>query len=69
MAKNLFLSIVQAVTEVLKKSHFSLQIGNCTIPVAEESGHDHVTTSFPDVMGNRVKKRQDFGRLVLERRH
>ena len=25
--------------EVLKKSHFSLQMGNCPIPVAEDSGH------------------------------
>ena len=32
------LSIVQAVTEVLNKSHFSLQMGNCPIPVAEHSG-------------------------------
>ena len=38
-AENVFLSIVQAVTEVLNKSHFSLQMGNCPIPVAEHSGH------------------------------
>ena len=25
--------------EVLKRSHFSLQMGNCPIPVAEDSGH------------------------------
>ena len=37
-AENVFLSIVQAVTEVLNKSHFSLQMGNCPIPVAEHSG-------------------------------
>ena len=37
-AENVFLSIVQAVTEVLNKSHFSLQMGNCPIPVAEDSG-------------------------------
>ena len=30
--------IVQAVTEVLNKSHFSLQMGNCPIPIAEHSG-------------------------------
>ena len=34
-----FSSIVQAVTEVLNKSHFSLQMGNCPIPVAEHFGH------------------------------
>ena len=37
-AENVFLLIVQAVTEVLNKSHFSLQMGNCPIPVAEHSG-------------------------------
>ena len=31
------LSIVQAVTEVLYKSRFSLQMGNCPIQVAEHS--------------------------------
>ena len=36
--ENVFLSIAQAVTEVLKKSHFSLQMGKCPIPVAEDSG-------------------------------
>ena len=25
--------------EVLKECHFSLQMGNCPIPVAEDSGH------------------------------
>ena len=35
---NVFLLIVQAVTEVLNKSHFSLQMGNCPIPVAEHFG-------------------------------
>jgi len=39
--KKLFLSIVQAVMEVLNKSHFSLQTGNCPIPVAEHSEHNH----------------------------
>ena len=34
----MFLSIVQAVMEVLNKSHFSLQMGNCLIPVAKHSG-------------------------------
>ena len=34
-AENVFLSIVQAVTEVLNKSHFSLQMENCPIPIAE----------------------------------
>ena len=34
----MFLSIVQAVTEVLNKSRFSLQMENCPIPVAEHSG-------------------------------
>ena len=37
-AENVFLSIVQAAMEVLKKSHFSLEMGNCPIPVAEDSG-------------------------------
>ena len=37
-AENVFLSIVQAVTEVLNKSHFSLQMENCPIPIAEHSG-------------------------------
>ena len=37
-AENVFLSIVQAVAEVLNKSHFSLQMGDCPIPVAEDSG-------------------------------
>ena len=37
-AENVFSSIVQAVTEVLNKSHFSLQMGNCPVPVAEHSG-------------------------------
>ena len=37
-AEIVFLSIVQAVTEVLNKSHFSLQMGNCPIPDAEHSG-------------------------------
>ena len=41
--ENVFLSIVQAVTEVLNKSHFSLQMGNCPIPVAEHSGHSQKT--------------------------
>ena len=36
--ENVFLSIVQAAMEVLKESHFSLQMGNCPIPVAEDSG-------------------------------
>ena len=36
-AENVFLSIVQAVTEVLNKSNFSLQMGNCPIPLAEHS--------------------------------
>ena len=36
-AENVFLSIVQAVMEVLNKSHFSLQMGNFPIPVAEHS--------------------------------
>ena len=30
--------MIHAVTDVLKKSHFSLQMGNCPIPVAEDSG-------------------------------
>ena len=34
----MFLSIVQAVKEVLNKSQFSLQMGNCPIPVAKHSG-------------------------------
>ena len=38
-AENAFLSILQAVMEFLKKSHYSLQMGNCPIPVAEDSGH------------------------------
>ena len=29
---------MQAVTEVLSKSHFSLQMGNRPIPIAENSG-------------------------------
>ena len=37
-AENVFLLIEQAVTEVFNKSHFSLQMGNCPIPVAEDSG-------------------------------
>ena len=37
--QNVFLSNVQAIMEVLKKSHFSLKIGNCPIPLAEHSGH------------------------------
>ena len=37
-AENVFLSIVQTKTEVLNKSHFSLQMGNCPIPVVEHSG-------------------------------
>ena len=41
-AENVFLSIVQAVTEVLNKSHFSLQMGNYPIPVAEDSGLYHL---------------------------
>ena len=36
--ENVFLLIVQAVTEVLNKSHLSLQMGNCPISVAEHSG-------------------------------
>ena len=37
-AENISLLIVQAVTEVLNKSHFSLQMRNCPIPIAEDSG-------------------------------
>ena len=37
-AENVFLLIEKAATEVLNKSHFSLQMGNCPIPVAEHSG-------------------------------
>ena len=29
---------METVTEVLNKSHFSLQMGNCPIPIAEHSG-------------------------------
>ena len=36
--ENVFLPIAQAATEVLNNSHFSLQMGNCPIPVAEHSG-------------------------------
>ena len=42
-AENEFLSIVQAVTEVFNKAHFSLQMGNCPIPVAEDSGQRLIT--------------------------
>ena len=34
----MFLSIVKAVTEVLNKSHFSFQMVNFPIPVAQHSG-------------------------------
>ena len=34
--------MVQAVTSVLNKSHFSLQMGNCPISVAEHSGHSPI---------------------------
>ena len=30
---------MQVVTEVLNKSHHSLQMGNCPIPIAEHPGH------------------------------
>ena len=36
--ENVFLWIMQAVMEVLNKSHFSLQMENCPIPIAEHSG-------------------------------
>ena len=36
---------MQAVTEVLNKSHFSLQMGNCPIPIAEHSGHLQLATT------------------------
>ena len=38
VAKDVSLSILQAVSEVFNKSHFSLQMGNYPIPVAEHSG-------------------------------
>ena len=35
-----FYEVAEAeVTEILKKSHFSFQMGNYPIPVAEHSGH------------------------------
>ena len=37
-AENVFSSIVEAVTEAVNKSDFSLQMGNCPIPVAKHSG-------------------------------
>ena len=42
--KMYFLSIVQAVMEVLNKSHFNLQMGNFPIPVAEHSRPNSVVT-------------------------
>ena len=46
-AENIFLSFVQAVIEVLKKSHFNLQMGNCPIPIAEDSGQ-HLESLDPN---------------------
>ena len=46
MGQKTFLSIVQAVTEILKKSHFSFQMGNCPIPVAKYSGHCLLYTMY-----------------------
>ena len=40
MGQNVFLSIVQAVMEVLNKSHFILQMENCLITVAEHPGQN-----------------------------
>ena len=51
-AENVFLSIVQAVTEVLNKSHFSLQMGNCPIPIAEHSG-PYLLPAFFDLLRSR----------------
>ena len=49
-----FSSILQALTEVLNKFHFSLQMGNYPIPIADHSGHCLVThkLTFPFVSKN-----------------
>ena len=41
-AENVFLLIVQAVMEVLNKSHFCLQMENCPIPVQSILGTELV---------------------------
>ena len=50
----MFLSIVQAVTEVLNKSHFSLRMGNYPIPVAEHSGQYVLYTLGRIPIGHRL---------------
>ena len=63
-AENVFLSIVQVVTEVLYKSHFSLQMENFPIPVAEHSGHwyaiDQCNTRIYILMSRWRDTREDW---------
>ena len=47
-----YLQCVQAVTEVLSKSHFSLQVGNCPIPVAEHSGNINQFYLLKEILKN-----------------
>ena len=65
--------MAQAVTEVLNKSHFSLQMGNCPIPVAEHSGlcrlYQNDTLELYEMfkkIAKNAKRRQDLSLYALK---